>query len=223
MDESEDIKPVLAASPLASPPASPPLREVSPHDVAITLTSNASAGTRPANPSKNGKTGKTGKTAPAAPGRFPPRNEDDERQCTNCGEVDTPQWRGTLCNACALWKRARGSDRPLPLRFPVRKRARSVTPELVEVDAEMDGEEDDLEGRDDENAPKVGVDDDGRSQSGPMWRRGFPSVANTPPGQFMSPRHPCRQCDSASRSNGGRSTMDRICNHAVSQSPGCAR
>lgn len=55
--------------------------------------------------------------------RFPSRTPQNDRQCTNCGETDTPQWRGTLCNACALWKRSRGTDRPLPLLFPVRKRS----------------------------------------------------------------------------------------------------
>lgn len=55
--------------------------------------------------------------------RFPSRTPRNDRQCTNCGETDTPQWRGTLCNACALWKRSRGTDRPLPLLFPVRKRS----------------------------------------------------------------------------------------------------
>lgn len=57
--------------------------------------------------------------------RFPSRTPQNDRQCTNCGETDTPQWRGTLCNACALWKRSRGTDRPLPLLFPVRKRSLS--------------------------------------------------------------------------------------------------
>ncbi|OWZ63687.1 hypothetical protein AYX15_04415 [Cryptococcus neoformans] len=57
--------------------------------------------------------------------RFPSRTPQNDRQCTNCGETDTPQWRGTLCNACALWKRSRGTDRPLPLLFPVRKRSPS--------------------------------------------------------------------------------------------------
>ena len=56
---------------------------------------------------------------------FSPHTQTGEKQCTNCGETDTPQWRGTLCNACALWKRSRGTDRPLPLLFPVRKRPRS--------------------------------------------------------------------------------------------------
>ncbi|OCF73891.1 hypothetical protein I204_05736 [Kwoniella mangroviensis CBS 8886] len=64
--------------------------------------------------------------------RFPPYNTGGERQCTNCSEVDTPQWRGTLCNACALWKRSRGTDRPLPLLFPVKRR--SPTPEEEEED-----------------------------------------------------------------------------------------
>jgi len=144
VDDAEDTKPAL--SPYErSAAGSPPLREVSPgeQEVAITLTPNRdqgplSASKRQARAGRTGR-GRTSKAGTAGkgqgqgvpptptPGRFPPRNEADERQCTNCGEVDTPQWRGTLCNACALWRRARGSDRPLPLKFPVRRRARSVS------------------------------------------------------------------------------------------------
>ena len=57
--------------------------------------------------------------------RYPPVTSSGQKQCANCGEIDTPQWRGVLCNACSLWKRSRGSDRPVPLRFPVTKRPRS--------------------------------------------------------------------------------------------------
>ena len=53
--------------------------------------------------------------------RFEPRSPCGTRQCTNCGETSTPQWRGQLCNACALWKRARGQDRPVPLKFGGKK------------------------------------------------------------------------------------------------------
>ena len=49
---------------------------------------------------------------------FAARTDNGEKRCTNCGETDTPQWRGTLCNACALWRRSRGTDRPMPLVFP---------------------------------------------------------------------------------------------------------
>lgn len=73
--------------------------------------------------------------------RFPARTEDGERQCTNCSETDTPQWRGTLCNACALWKRSRGSDRPLPLVFSARKRPRSPSPLEVDIGDEEEGDE----------------------------------------------------------------------------------
>ncbi|WVN90360.1 uncharacterized protein L203_105596 [Cryptococcus depauperatus CBS 7841] len=58
--------------------------------------------------------------------RFPPCTSQNDRQCTNCGETVTSQWRGTLCNACALWKRSRGTDRPLPLLFSVKRK--SLTP-----------------------------------------------------------------------------------------------
>lgn len=69
--------------------------------------------------------------------RFPARTTTNEKQCTNCGEVDTPQWRGTLCNACALWRRSRGTDRPLPLLFTVR-RGRSPSEESREADESDD-------------------------------------------------------------------------------------
>ncbi|WVR05963.1 hypothetical protein IAU60_002990 [Kwoniella sp. DSM 27419] len=61
--------------------------------------------------------------------RFASHGLDGQRQCTNCGETDTPQWRGALCNACALWKRSRGTDRPLPLLFH-RKGKGQPTPSL---------------------------------------------------------------------------------------------
>ena len=64
------------------------------------------------------------RSRPTDAARFPVRTSHDQKQCTNCGETDTPQWRGTLCNACALWRRSRGTDRPLPLLF-TRRRARS--------------------------------------------------------------------------------------------------
>lgn len=119
--EVVDIKPVIN---LPSPCASP-LREVSPDKAgpsALTLSIPSSPDIKPTTT------------------RFTPRTSEGDRQCTNCGEVDTPQWRGTLCNACALWKRSRGADRPLPLLFPVRKRPRSPTPEDMEKEEpEMQG------------------------------------------------------------------------------------
>jgi hypothetical protein len=108
--EQVDLKPIL---PISLPPnvpfspRSPPLRAISPREIKKLLPNSTKN-----NDKKPGQ-------------RFAPRTMDNERQCTNCGETDTPQWRGTLCNACALWKRSRGTDRPLPLLFPVRKRPRS--------------------------------------------------------------------------------------------------
>ena len=72
----------------------------------------------PLSPSSPTKKVKRVPKAPLGPTRFPPTNTHGDRQCTNCAETTTAQWRGTLCNACALWKRSRGTDRPLPLRFP---------------------------------------------------------------------------------------------------------
>jgi hypothetical protein len=114
IQEQADIKPRLPSlspsrgrSQRSLPSPASPLREVSPEQAAP--------------PPHERKPGEP---------RFPPRTEDGDRQCTNCGEIDTPQWRGTLCNACALWKRSRGTDRPLPLLFPPRRRAPSPSPSL---------------------------------------------------------------------------------------------
>ncbi|ORY33685.1 hypothetical protein BCR39DRAFT_556912 [Naematelia encephala] len=103
---TDDIQPVLSsATTTPTSPLSPPLRAISPSEaVPLPLLTNPEI-----SPSQ----------------QFTPRNENGEKQCTNCGDTDTPQWRGTLCNACALWKRSRGTDRPLPLLFPIRKRPRS--------------------------------------------------------------------------------------------------
>ena len=100
------------SSPLS--PGSPPLREISP-DVILPKGQELKPGDR-----------------------FPAKTSKGDRQCTNCSETDTPQWRGTLCNACALWKRSRGTDRPLPLLFPPRKRSRSPTPNSDEDDGLAD-------------------------------------------------------------------------------------
>jgi hypothetical protein len=123
-------KPTLPFLRVANPPhnpnqtalASTPPREVSPDPPAPSLVKQAHNETKP--------------SIPRSIARFPARTERGEKQCTNCGETDTPQWRGTLCNTCALWKRSRGVDRPLPLLFPVRKRPRSVGPELEHGEGE---------------------------------------------------------------------------------------
>ena len=35
------------------------------------------------------------------------------KTCCNCGTTETPMWRGEHCNACAIWKRKHGDERPL--------------------------------------------------------------------------------------------------------------
>ena len=115
--EDIDVKPSLP-SPLSSPHS--PLREVSPEKAGGPILKSEF------------------QRKPSEP-RFPARTVHGERQCTNCGEVDTPQWRGTLCNACALWKRSRGTDRPLPLLFTTRKRPRSPTPYDDDDDDDEEG------------------------------------------------------------------------------------
>lgn len=104
---SLERKPLISLTPEPEP-LSPPLRTVAPPHSQQSIKSVA---THRKNASINQGS------------RFPSRTPQNDRQCTNCGETDTPQWRGTLCNACALWKRSRGTDRPLPLLFPVRKRS----------------------------------------------------------------------------------------------------
>jgi len=122
MMKTQDRKPSLS-SPLRELSPSPP--SPPPHTNQTRPTPHTNLNSQP-NPGSTPKTNK--KTNPHAdPGRFPPRTDQGERQCTNCSETDTPQWRGTLCNACALWRRSRGTDRPMPLMFP-RKRGRSPWP-----------------------------------------------------------------------------------------------
>ncbi|WVQ85661.1 hypothetical protein IAT38_007827 [Cryptococcus sp. DSM 104549] len=126
--------------------SSPPLRAITPTSVPPVHRPNGSLPTAPASPAAVATAPTPSKRAKPSPNqgtRFPARTAHGDRQCTNCGEVDTPQWRGTLCNACALWKRSRGTDRPLPLLFPVRRR--SPTPEEEEEDAEGEEEEEEEE------------------------------------------------------------------------------
>ncbi|ODO07239.1 hypothetical protein L198_00818 [Cryptococcus wingfieldii CBS 7118] len=114
--------PVILVFP-SSEPASPPLRAVTPQN---SKDSIAKSSPLPSEPTRTNPPSTRKRSSNINQGsRFPPRTPTNDRQCTNCGERDTPQWRGTLCNACALWKRSRGTDRPLPLLFPLR---RSPTP-----------------------------------------------------------------------------------------------
>ncbi|OCF38870.1 hypothetical protein I317_07350 [Kwoniella heveanensis CBS 569] len=130
-----------ADAPVLVSPTTPPLRAISPSQLAAPVPlppplSQSKSGGPSANTNtrksqvqnKKAKTVTTNNTKGKAKSntinqgsRFPAKTSHGERQCTNCGEVDTPQWRGTLCNACALWKRSRGTDRPLPLLFPRRR------------------------------------------------------------------------------------------------------
>ncbi|OCF31090.1 hypothetical protein I316_07221 [Kwoniella heveanensis BCC8398] len=130
-----------ADAPVLVSPTTPPLRAISPSQLAAPVPlppplSQSTSGGPSANTNtrksqvqnKKTKTVTTNNTKGKAKSntinqgsRFPAKTSHGERQCTNCGEVDTPQWRGTLCNACALWKRSRGTDRPLPLLFPRRR------------------------------------------------------------------------------------------------------
>ncbi|WWD09489.1 hypothetical protein V865_007613 [Kwoniella europaea PYCC6329] len=130
-------------SPILVSPTSPPLVALSPshshshpHSIPVPVQgkkSQKSAKNKTNTKSRKSHSRKSSSSSTVNSGtRFPPYSTGGERQCTNCSEVDTPQWRGTLCNACALWKRSRGTDRPLPLLFPVKRR--SPTPEEEEED-----------------------------------------------------------------------------------------
>ncbi|WVW82388.1 hypothetical protein I302_104395 [Kwoniella bestiolae CBS 10118] len=138
-----------STSPILVSPTSPPLVALSPSHTntnPIPLphaqaqaqiqgkNQNAKSKTRSRKSHSHSKKSSTSSTNQGS--RFPSYTSTGERQCTNCSEVDTPQWRGTLCNACALWKRSRGTDRPLPLLFPVKRR--SPTPEEDEEEGQED-------------------------------------------------------------------------------------
>ncbi|KAJ3345516.1 putative electron transfer flavoprotein subunit [Entophlyctis luteolus] len=62
---------------------------------------------------------------PAPASLAPPAREANARpQCMNCGTTETSAWRKdcggrTVCNACGLYKKQRGYDRPAA--FPFRK------------------------------------------------------------------------------------------------------
>ncbi|WRT64226.1 uncharacterized protein IL334_001155 [Kwoniella shivajii] len=164
---SSDPSPHLLVSPIspplialaASPVVHPQLRiqphgqpQTPPSESRTTSTSNSHA------TPKKAKKPKTKKTSIVNQGsRFPAYTPNGERQCTNCSEIDTPQWRGTLCNACALWKRSRGTDRPLPLLFPVRRKSPSPEPE-DEKNEELDGDEgaDEIKEEDGERVQEAG-------------------------------------------------------------------
>jgi hypothetical protein len=165
MDRKPDIADDSLLSLSSSPPASPPLREISPPiSINPLLSMRSQPKPKPPPPPKPVET------------RFPSRTDSNDRQCTNCGETDTPQWRGTLCNACALWKRSRGTDRPLPLLFPVRRR-RSPSPEEYDEEGEVEEEErlDDRLRFLTSRAPLHGVSESGRTEN---WR-GMSSLRST--------------------------------------------
>ncbi|ORX36034.1 hypothetical protein BD324DRAFT_519420 [Kockovaella imperatae] len=110
-----------------TPPNSPPLQSIT----ADEATKFATPVVKPESERKPGEP------------RFPSHNAHGDKQCINCQETDTPQWRSGLCNACALWKRSRGTDRPLPLLFPIRKRPESPSPPSDDED-EVDASESDF-------------------------------------------------------------------------------
>ncbi|GFZ43596.1 hypothetical protein JCM24511_01316 [Saitozyma sp. JCM 24511] len=86
----------LSPAPQSAPTSSAELTHPLPHP---TLPAQLSPPAPPAPPAQpNPLTRPIPPPAPAQP-RFAPRTSDGSRQCTNCGELDTPQWRGTLCNA----------------------------------------------------------------------------------------------------------------------------
>ncbi|WVQ62113.1 uncharacterized protein L199_000251 [Kwoniella botswanensis] len=127
-----------SSSPILVSPTSPPLVALSPshsHTQPVPVPGKSQKSVKNKNktntkPRKSHSRKSSSSSTVNSGTRFPPYSTGGERQCTNCSEVDTPQWRGTLCNACALWKRSRGTDRPLPLLFPVKRR--SPTPEEEE-------------------------------------------------------------------------------------------
>ena len=141
--------------------SSPPLREISPDQPVSAALENPKV--RPK------------QVIPSDKARFPPRTDDGEKQCTNCGETDTPQWRGTLCNACALWRRSRGTDRPLPLLFPVRKRPRSPS---LEPEPEYDPDQGNAEDEEGVEGMREVEGFEGRQRNNMFWRdRGESALA----------------------------------------------
>ena len=141
-----EAKPFILLSPSHRPFTTLPL---GPHTLTHThvhiqqpASFNSNHKDAPSTPPSQAKTGRKPRAAraPQAPGRFPATSKRGEKQCTNCSETDTPQWRGTLCNACALWKRSRGEDRPLPLLFPRRSPSPSLSPEPVLSPSQSSGQ-----------------------------------------------------------------------------------
>ncbi|TYJ56378.1 hypothetical protein B9479_002926 [Cryptococcus floricola] len=69
--------------------ASPPLRAVTPQDSITKSPPPPSEPTRTDPPSTRKRAANINRGS-----RFAPRTPTNNRQCTNCGETDTPQWRG---------------------------------------------------------------------------------------------------------------------------------
>ncbi|WWC99768.1 hypothetical protein V866_006673 [Kwoniella sp. B9012] len=148
-----------SSSPILVSPTSPPLVALSPshsHTQPVPVPGKSQKSNknknRPSTKPRKSHSRKSSSSSTVNSGtRFPPYSTGGERQCTNCSEVDTPQWRGTLCNACALWKRSRGTDRPLPLLFPVKRR--SPTPEEEEEKDDDRSEDGEIDHR--ESSPSI--------------------------------------------------------------------
>ncbi|ODO11720.1 hypothetical protein I350_00504 [Cryptococcus amylolentus CBS 6273] len=81
--------PVILVFP-SSEPASPPLRAVTSQDSITKFSPPASNSTRSNPPSTRKRPSNINQGS-----RFPPRTPTNGRQCTNCGETDTPQWRAS--------------------------------------------------------------------------------------------------------------------------------